>query len=278
MKTALTFKLPLGISATLKSDTPLPYTDKEEIIFQAYIPGIERATRGSGTIHIAYQHAKKESVHRRGKTLTVKGTLQTVENDIHHLLYSALRHELLKKEAYSVHAACVDVKGLILLVGHSGSGKTTIALELAKHGHNIFSGNKTVVTKGKAITGTRAMTIKTAPQQGNAITYGTRSAFLLPSYAKSGPIKAVYLVRLNDGHDREERIGSMSALHTLYPFFLDTVNADTIIGESLYSNEVTQKQKTTLVKMLRTMLKKTPVRTVTGSLPFVVGRIIHHET
>ncbi len=278
MKTALTFKLPLGITATLKSDTLLPYTRKEEIIFQAYVPGIEHASRGPEDIRITYQHAKKESLHRRGKTLTVQGTLQTVANDTHHLLYSALRHELLKKGAYAVHAACVDVEGLILLVGHSGSGKTTIALELAKRGHKIFSGNKTVVTRGKAIAGTRAMTLKTAPPQSDTIAYGTRSAFLLPSYAKPGPIKAIYLVRLNDGHDREEKIGATSALHALYPFFLDVVNADTIIGDALYSSEVTQKQKATLVKMLQSMLEKTPVHTVTGSLPFVVDRIIHHET
>ena len=66
--------------------------------------------------------------------------------DIWHLLYSVVRAKYLALDLYPVHSACVGKDQYVLLVGHSGAGKTSVLLRLVSDfGSSIYSGNKTVV-------------------------------------------------------------------------------------------------------------------------------------
>jgi hypothetical protein len=198
--------------------------------------------------------------------------------DVPHYLYGLVRLELLKKGLFPVHAACVGGGGRYgLIAGHSGDGKTTVAMKLvADGGCMLFSGNKTVVDLSKpgkiiAVGGTRTVTTKDAT--------GLRKSFRLEEgqYETSSrvEISAIFRIRLNDGHDRAALMPELSALHALYPFFLDAVNADVILdgGGRVLSGEPPAGTRERLARGLAAALKAVPAYEVTGSSAFVASEI-----
>jgi len=196
--------------------------------------------------------------------------------DAYHLLYGHVRKALLARDNYPVHAACVGHEaGYALLVGHSGSGKTTLTEKLLAQGYKLYSGNKTVMRKQgsglQAIAGTRTMTALDA-------TFN-RQAYLLPdaAYAPTPtvPIKNIFIVRVNDGVAEDQRLEPLSALHTLYPYFMDAVNADVIVdGKTVFDGHVDMGVKSRLVETLGRALETIPVRKISGSIAYMAQRVI----
>jgi hypothetical protein len=62
--------------------------------------------------------------------------------DIPHVLYGVLRNLWIEKEIYPIHSICINES---LLIGHSGTGKTTLALEALNKKLAVFSFDKTLV-------------------------------------------------------------------------------------------------------------------------------------
>lgn len=220
--------------------------------------------------------------------------------DLLHLSYSVCRLRWLEMGLYCVHSACVGKDSHTLLVGHSGSGKTTTALKMAESaGLQIFSGNKTLLAVGadgiRAVAGTRTMTRTAAAEKASqvqavdqspaclAVGYQERLAYSLDegaySSAQSVPVSAIALIRLNDGVQEETALESLSAMHKLFPFFLDMVNADTVLGAGavVFSGSAGKRgdagQKQVLSRALAAALKAVPVYSLSGSLDFVADRL-----
>lgn len=205
--------------------------------------------------------------------------------DLIHLLYGATRLLWLKRGFYPVHSACIgNDDGYVLVVGHSGSGKTSIALELAKSEQRVFSANKTLVSLGDgnllAVAGTRTITTTAEDASrhsigGVRVGYVGRSAFLLDDQmyaaASTVPVRKIAIVRLNDGAKECSSLSPDSAMHRLYPFFLDVMNADVILcgGEEVFTGTPPRNSRQSLVEGLRSCLAKVPVCAVTGSMEFV---------
>lgn len=198
--------------------------------------------------------------------------------DVPHYLYSLARLDLLKRGLFPVHAACVGKDGRnALLVGHSGDGKTTVAMKLLATGRwKMFSGNKTVVDffapgKMAAVGGTRIVSVKRPD--------GSRSAARLRAdQAEPAPrvdVLAVFRLRLNDGYDCASKLPPLNALHVLYPFFLDVVNADVILddGKRVVAGEPPPGARERLAKELAAALAAIPAYEITGSAAFVTGQI-----
>jgi len=218
--------------------------------------------------------------------------------DLLHLVYSAVRPLWIKRGFYPVHSVCVGDNekdgGYTLVVGHSGSGKTAIALKVAEgSGKKILSGNKTLVSFGKngqmyAVAGTRTMTRAksdgTPSTATGVVSYQERVAFELgdtsvlshngsdgSEFKIAMPIKLIALARLNDGASQCEKLSALSALHKLYPFFIDAVNADTVLcgGEAIYSGALPAATMKKAAAALALGTKSVPVIVVSGSMAHV---------
>lgn len=198
--------------------------------------------------------------------------------DVYHLLYGIVRKHLHARGLYCVHAACVGVKDSYrLLVGHSGSGKTTLAQQLIDtQDMTLFSGNKTVLKQGpegrfQAIAGTKTMTAL----RGDFSRYAYRLKEDQYSRLATVPIQAIDLIRLNDGVEECQTLSTLSALHTLYPYLLDQVNADVIIfGDRLFDGALTPHQKGDAVRQIGQVLKRTKVRKLAGSLNYLTKKVL----
>ena len=198
------------------------------------------------------------------------------ENDIPHYLYGLARLEFLRKGLFPVHAACVGKDaGHALIVGHSGDGKTTVALKLIReHGCRLFSGNKTVVrfSDGAIVAVAGTTTVTEVTPKGRRLfrlesgQYETRAAV---------PIRTIAKVKLNDGAESMALLKPLSALHALYPFFLDAVNADVSVaeGEHVLSGNPSDGVRERLAKNLWKALGAIPAYSITGSLPFVIENL-----
>jgi hypothetical protein len=258
----------------------------------AFLPDIKRIddySRPSDVVvdHIYGAQSRVES-HSGNVTITTvnesdaseESQIQTLPEDIYHLLYGVVRKELIEqKSLYCVHAACVgEGQDFRLLVGHSGSGKTTLAQDFLDAGRaKLFSGNKTILQfKGDgsvvALGGTKTMT---ALDQNT-----TRYAYTVDAdqraEAQTVPITSIDIIRLNDGVKQCEELSPKSALHTLYPLVMDQVNADVVIGDgtSIYDGDVSKGAKEILMRNLTKATQNIPTRKVTGSRSYLARTIL----
>jgi len=284
--TELQFSLPRNFFGRFGSDEDIEIGQKELLLLEAYVPGIEFVS-GSPRFDVTVCHKRADDqkmVVDGGGNITLYGQWnRKLSPDVYHLISGVARQHYLRNNLFPVHGACVGLDDLVLIAGHSGSGKTTISLELLeKAGMKMYSGNKTVVDLTedgtlKTVAGTKVVTARTddLKHQVKGVQYGDRTAFRLNNdqYAQAGNIGSVVLVRLNDGVQDWRELQPTSALHTLYPYFLDTVNADIVIGKDVFNGSVSQETKKYLAGRLGKAVERVPVYSAAGSLSFIVEKI-----
>ncbi len=256
-----TYSLNLPGALLMRIEVPVAAfeSDAARELAEAYLPGAEFVgiSSRSGVLHVCtneptltirFEESDVCSLSRKGGCYVLRDKWKGEASlmDLLFLCYGAVRRSWLKRGLYPVHAAALDLGdgGLTLLVGHSGSGKTAVTLSAVSRGRKVFSGNKTLVRidgdKLIAVAGTRTMTTKAEDVERHLSTgavksgYQGRTAFYLNKehYAPTSPsmVHRIVLPRLNDGAEKARRLGSLAALHKLYPFFMDAVNADIVLS------------------------------------------------
>lgn len=299
-------RLPGALQVLL--DLPQPLFDDPAacLLLGAYLPGVEladlsekNAKSGKGLVTIALRQSSKPrlSLSKNGKSYTFF-TPSTGDSlmDLIFLTYGIVRQKWLKLGLYCVHAACLEnqQKQLSLIVGHSGVGKTAITLSALARDYKVFSGNRTLVeitsgsSKGDpviitAVAGTSTITTRAEdlarhlPEalENEEFGYEGRSAFSLSKrfYADPAPqaVTLISLPRLNDGAEKSRQLSALSALHKLYPFFLDAVNADIVLGGGrlVFAGSPSSSVNKRLARALSQALTNLPVWELEGSLPFI---------
>lgn len=270
--------LPGGLTACFKTACGLCRADRLQL--GAYVPGIAFLDKVPPHIDLTVEHeiSDNQRLEDRGSHVILYAPArEKFPADLCHLLYGVERRALLKRDFYAVHAACVG-RGddYMLIVGHSGAGKTTLAQNLVeKHGMKLFSGNKTVVRFDddgglRAVAGTRTMTALDGNLDRHA--YEMSASDYAPSEVK---IKSAVLVRVNDGVREAQTLGSLSALHTLYPYFMDAVNADVVVnGRDVLDGTPDAGVKKRLAGHLRRSLARLPVHKYSGTMDFLEEKAV----
>jgi hypothetical protein len=287
------FGLPGDITVGVSSNGELPLSPKEELLLGAYLPDVTVLGAAPANIDIHVQHVESSD-----KTLLGGGDEIEIRDewkgdfpaDLPHLLYSMARAAWLRRGYYPVHAACVGNATFALLPGHSGVGKTTTALTaMSEHDQKLLSGNTTLIrfdNEGamQAVAGTKTMTLKTEDfERGEfdvirSITYGNRTAFELKEHQQvhaPREIGKVALVRLGHSMRTWNALPSLSALHTLYPYFLDTEYTDCIVanGNAIYLGDTPVSSRRQLTAKLGQSVLRVPVFSGIGDKEFLAQRI-----
>lgn len=282
---------PYDLTVEVRGDFEI---DPEEIavLAQTYLPGVKIGHAGTKpTLAVEYIQSIERQLIQSGDKIQIfddwNGKLSL---DIWNLLYSIIRLHYMRYLNYPVHAACLGRNKHMLLVGHSGVGKSTILLGLIDHyDWTVYSGNKTVVTFEEdglwAIAGTKSMSLRSVDitrfpnLTGRKIDYQTRSAFALGKnhYSKDEavPISTIFIAKLNDGVSEMEELSFPSTLHTLYPFFMDAVNADTVMceGGGVFIGTPPKGSQEKLTRELTRVLSQIKVVKISGTLQFVTESI-----
>lgn len=287
------------IELRLQSDSSFDINEREKVQLSAHLPGFQETPplHPQSYLQIVHTYSNKNSlqlIQNEGKVEIYSNWSSQLPQDLIHLLYGACRLEWLKRGIFTAHAACIgnEEDGYSLLIGSSGSGKTSLTMHNAvHHGFKIFSGDKTLLSfndKGEleAIAGTHTITVRgediprwASVPKTYAFPLGDRQAFQLSSdsYAQSHkvPIKQIFIIGLNDHPLFDSEISPLSALHELYPFFLDRQREDTLVGadQGFFNGAVAQELKESLVKKLHASLQKIPVYRVKGNLEEVTAFI-----
>jgi len=250
----------------------------ETMVLQAHVPGLVPGSEGGADLSLLHDPQQARNIAGDFPHMVLGcGWSAAKAADLPHLLYGMARRAWLEAGLYPVHAACVSCGdgGAILLVGHSGSGKTTLAQRLIeRHGCKLLSGNKTLVRFDEtgalqAVAGTITMTALDKNRQ--------RFAWRLPpdQYGEAPtPVRSIAIVRLNDGVAEEQRLSPMSALHSLYPFFLDAVNADVIVGGTeVFDGAISGAARKTLALRLQDLLSGISVHAYSGSIEHLAQKV-----
>ncbi len=275
------FGLPGKLTLCFKTACKIEPESQIMLKLGAYVPGLKLLNKASSKPDLTVEHIKSdipalEQTENHIKFYSIFG--QDFPEDLYHLLYAVERKLLLEKGFYSVHAACAgEGNDYTLLIGHSGAGKTTLAQNMIdKHGMKLFSGNKTVVEFTpkdgiRAIAGTRTMTALDDRQARYA--YEIEQTQYAPS--EKVDIKRIVFLRVNEGVEEDEVLKPLSPLHSLYPFFMDAVNADIIVnGVNIFDGAATRESKEYLTEKLSKSLTHVPVRKISGSIDFMLERIM----
>lgn len=279
------FSLPVNLTLEFSSDYA-ELSNDAKLILRAYVPGINELKTKPDEIDIVFEHRNskifKLELGARVITLFAPWGDELI-SDIYHLIYAVVRRYFLEKNLFSVHGACVEKNGkCILILGHSGSGKTAVALKLAEeHGMQVVSGNKTVVafknSEIQVVAGTTAMSIleqdKKVINVSGGLDYKNRHIFEINHKNMISPIEigAITIVRLNDYTQESNKLELPDTLHALYPYFLDVVNADVIVGDKVFVGTPPSKSQELLIAGLKKF--NSPVYSYIGSASFVANNI-----
>ncbi len=286
--------LPGNVRALLTSDAELRFDAQAEALLHAYLPGTRLLAEAVARPDLVVRHVESSlpGAFCDGDTVTIHDAWHgELAMDGLYAIYGLFRRFLLARHAFCVHAACVGDGDYVLLAGPSGTGKTMLTLRLLQDfGWRLFSGNKTVVAFDgdgalSAIAGTQTTTIRLVDRErhrsliGAGVAYGTRYAFFLDPRFRAQEatvrIRAIVFPRLNEGVEECARLAPLSALHTLYPSFLDAVNADIVLcgGRAVLPGTPPPGTQDWLAAALARATQAIPVYAVAGSPAFVAGTI-----
>ncbi len=292
----LFFSISNQFSLKISSNNDFTFGKSEYLLLKGHIPGVLQLDSEPKQVDFVIEHvesADKKLIQKENFVQIFDTWKGTFSPDLYHLLYGIVRVQLLKRNLFPIHGACVGKDGYVLIVGHSGAGKTSVVLKILEDsGTKVFSGNKTVVSfdqdnKLTAVAGTPTITIRSSDKNklldlkiSDHLEYWERYAFMLSSdmYANqaSVPIKAIVVVKLNDYMQENKKINPLNALHNLYPFFLDVVNSDVIISdtENVFVGTPPQGTEKYLATHLKAVLHALPVYSFIGSASFVASEIL----
>jgi len=289
------FSLAGSLVACFVCDTPLPINEQEVMALGAHLPEITLLEERPDKIDFTIEHRERSpfSLHQSMGRVTLQEEWHgRLSPDFVHLFYAVAHRSWLNNGLFPIHAACVgdEERGYLLLVGAAGAGKSSTTLSCVReHGLRMFSGDKSVIQVDElgamhAIGGTKVVTTRLrdddryAEMAEEKMEKGGRRIFRLKeSYSATADkvaIKAIVILRLNDGYDHEERLSPLSALHTLYPFFMDSERGDVLLdgGNALYDGGLTREQKLNNAPRLAQAVKKLPALQLIGSMDFVTQR------
>lgn len=194
-------------------------------------------------LSIKFEQADHAYLHVQDYHILIKGLWNnSSKQDIPHLAYSLLRQYCVDHEIYPVHSIGIEHT---LFIGHSGQGKTTLALEAIKENLSVFSTDRTLLNfaQGELFSrlGTSLLSVRT--KNINCIDYNKTPALIgytgereLCYYRQENQpnlIHSIILFQLTEEPLFIEKISSTSALHQLYPYFLDVIKQDVLLSQSL---------------------------------------------
>ena len=241
---------------------------------QAQIPGICLAKNAKYHHELSFiQSQQPPALFTNSLQTTIYSQWsETWHTDIPHVLYALLRKHWLEHNYYPVHSVSA---GKNLIVGHSGTGKTTLALEMLKENQSVFSFDKTLLRyKNKMlmpVAGVQVISVRkhmVVPESFIHINESKdRIIYEAPSVEPQA-VKVIYLLNINDKPLRVERLSEISALHTLYPYFLDKTHEDILLNaaEIVWQGNISKKVNKKVVKKLQNIVKHIPVFTLWGSV------------
>lgn len=241
---------------------------------QAHVPGICDVDSGPANMALTYAAEQTDILRDEGQHIRLGGPWSDSRvHDTPHLLYALCRRAWLELGYGLFHAAALQVPSdeAILLAGHSGAGKTTLCEHMrAQDAFKMLSGNKTLV---QFVAG-QANVIAGTPVSSVLHDDGTRQQSLAQQGNLPARIKAVALVRLNDGVSQWQQLLELSASHALLPLCLDSVNADILTaGTALFDGGVSSGAKQKVADGLRESLPRIPVYRAVGSLACISKQV-----
>lgn len=250
-----------------------------------HLPGIEKSIIEKADISITFKDSLDPQLRFDLQSLKIYDFYNSSWLlDLPHLIYSYLKYVFFHKNIYFVHSCMIQNT---LLIGHSGSGKTSLCIQALEQKLSINSCDRTCVTfEHKAdelnnelvtlhvISGTDVLSVRQEEKQPN-----------LPM-TNSSADRNIYGITMSDSHTiekiklfhispnkKEKSIEGLSKVHQLYSFFIDNIKSDCFVqnGKFIFSPVYSEKHKKILFENLKNI--RIPVSFVSGTIENILQNI-----
>lgn len=247
-----------------------------------HLPGIEKTNVEKADISIEFKDSLDANISFDLQNLRIYDIYNTSWLiDLPHLIYSYLKYAFFHKNIYFVHSCMIQNT---LLIGHSGSGKTSLCIQALEQGLSVQSCDRTCITfensvdksgssqiSLKVLSGTDILSVRQEEKQPN-----------LPIIGKSGE-RNIYSVNMcctntvekiklfHIGQNKKEKaIEGLSVVHQLYSFFIDNIKSDCFAqnGKFIFSPVYGEQPKKILFENLKNM--QIPVSFVSGQIEIIL--------
>lgn len=252
---------------------------------KALIPGLDisKKHRQKEDIIVSFETSKRFRIKNKKNSYKICGQWsEHFKNELPHLLYNIIRTYMLNHKMFPVHS--ININGN-LFVGHSGVGKTSLAVEALKNNLSVYSFDKSILlfkkSKLQMIAGTQVLSVRKSVRVNFEPSLIAESRNIFDCKVKqSKQVYNIYLFQLSSNNLFIEKIKKESAIHQLYPYFLDIIKSDTIIDtQHVFEGKVTKITKEFLIKKLKKTLSTLSVQFVSGRKEDIVKMImeLNHE-
>lgn len=258
------------ISIDLAEEVPLLH-------LKQHLPGIEKTTIEKADISIDFKdsldsHISYDLEHLRIYDIYNSSWLI----DFPHLIYSYLKYVFFHKNIYFVHSCMIKNT---LLIGHSGSGKTSLCIQALEKNLPLQSCDRTCLTFKqptdsisseitlKVLSGTDILSVRQEEKQPHLLliaTSGERNLYQV-NISDIHSIEKIKLFHISQ-NIKEKTIEGLSVVHQLYSFFIDNIKSDCFVqnGKFIFSPVYSEKHKKILFENLKNMT--IPVSFVSGTI------------
>lgn len=288
---------PLGDYIKFRTDRKPALTERDFFLIDAHLPGVTVSEMGNKRklciMTVNFFYSSNHSIKKNGNVLEVYDQQKSeIPAYMFHLLHSIFNKHWRKSNIYSIHSACVYRNGhTMLLMGHSGFGKTTVSLNLLKQYDfklicsdrlllKIKNDGSVLILGGTKVVSYKQRTNIPLDILNNGTNYVDREVrpimpeYIFNKYPKK--IDSIVMMRLSDFSAGIAKIDPFEALLPIYSFFLDYWNNDVLIfnGLEMYdgiNNAPIAKRK--LLSKLRKLISKTLVVSISGSLQHIIHEL-----
>ena len=270
-------------------DESVPWSDREDLLLGAYVPGVVCADRDSGkrdgaitVIHRETQGAAPSFFASKNGVYELRDAWRGVfPMYFFHFLYALTRNSLLVEGVICLHSALVSLGGRnTLILGHTGDGKSTVSLRLSEaYGFRLASTNKTAValSGGSPVALGGTSTVSVLDEKNGSLwsrKLFSRNGEKRGFYAGM-MIDSIVVIKLNNWKSGFVRLPLVEALVRILPFWGDGLNGHSILfdGAEVFGFPESAPIREAQYQDAVSLVKKVPIYLAVGSLDPICANI-----
>lgn len=277
----------------------LKYILRGEPLIKVLIPNIKIKNEvESVDFYIIHKHAKHPSIKRQGRSFIFRDDWKdnNIPGYVFFFLYKLFDFLYQKDGLLALHASAVACDNIVyIFAGNPGSGKTSLAINLAsRDGYSFISNNRTVIkidsSSAYCVAGTPEISIRSHDKtknlrarfisKNNLNIYNPKDINI--NFEKNPhkyKIGAIFFIQINPGVKEAFLINKEESIYKIYSNISQTILGEALLFYGTQPSPIfdSHNLQLTRIKRINAMLEFIPIIHLSGSMEFILNKINQFE-